>query len=297
MRMVLASFVLLLSVFANAKEGGNGGVSVVCRNDKGGITKAELLDTFELRNMHGLTEATFISEEEALEYVLARLDRNRNYKDTFLTHYKRIKQKTVFLEEGVAIDPTEDAFPILRNKKCKFEQLAVYTEHGKLLVDSEIYKHLNLINQVALTVHEVIFYIDRVVNKATSSSQSRTFTAHLLAKENEVEALDTFLKTFFRSPLPRDYQLSEYSNMYQECKVSIAKQDYNSFRITYGSKCRLAGESYIFDKYNFKRRTWTSDETNIYVQQDDSSDLVLWVCSESNIPNPPCEWFLHKPEW
>lgn len=239
-----------------SKGGGNGGVSVVCRNNQGNILKAELLDTFEMRNMYGLTQKTFSSEAEALKHVLDRLNINKNYKNLFEEHYKRISSNTIILEEGVQISPTEDAFPILKDKNCEFEQLAVYTEDDLLLVDPEIYKSLNGLNRIALKVHETVYFLSRMMKNDESSKISRKITSHLISKEFRSDNLQKLLNRYVKEKV-----ILPETGVYKtdRCQAMVEVKGPHSVSVTFSDLgyCSFDEGQYDFN-YDFKSNRWES---------------------------------------
>lgn len=165
---------LALPVLAQGSGVGNGGYSVVCRNPTTKqITSAELLDIFEGRNLHYLEYSNnpVLKSEDFINFSLNYLETvNKNFRDAVSDEVKKLEAKIIYIPENLVLEPTNDAFPTLGRKDCKFEQLATYTDDNKLYVSKEIYSALDELNKAALRLHEAIYIIARKADQKDSKA-------------------------------------------------------------------------------------------------------------------------------
>jgi|GEM_PF-1424848 len=191
MKKLLTALLVVLStlVFANDK-GGNGGVSVVCRDANESITSAETLDIYEGRERYQkIYAATPLDIDVLIQLAQLKLVKHVNYLDKLQKEISQVKANIVFIKEGNEVLPTDDAFPVIAKKGCKFEQLANYTEDGEVLISQEIYDELDNLNKASLYLHEAIYAIRRTIGD-TNSQRSRKLTAELLAINSNQDLID-----------------------------------------------------------------------------------------------------------
>ena len=181
---------------------GNGGFAHVCRDNRGRITSARLLDLWETNTLypHSSNEPVETQVETALK-KLKSFSPNAYRVVNF--RYQAIKNAIV--KTPRALSMTEDAFPPYEPARgCKYEQVArfepVLTETGTsgLRINSEIYDSPRFSNsdRAALFIHEAVYLVDRLRNQATNSQRARTLTAHLMSQSpvpNAVRMLFLYL--------------------------------------------------------------------------------------------------------
>jgi hypothetical protein len=126
----------LMSPAAHAGEReGHGGVSIVCRKVDGSIKSVELLDVFEDNNQYNLSiTVSTLPVDDLIEQAQTRLASRTDLLDEFQTELANVQAHIQFLKQGVSLNPTDDAFPVIAKKGCRYEQLAVYTQNGQVLV-------------------------------------------------------------------------------------------------------------------------------------------------------------------
>ncbi|MDX9731714.1 MAG: hypothetical protein RBT63_08085, partial [Bdellovibrionales bacterium] len=181
-------FPCLIGSFANAwTYKGNGGYAVVCRNQDGSISKAELLDFYEGRILRGLSvelgEPT-ASLEQKVEIMLQRLEqvspfRAQTYRLQFATFFK----ETRFLKD-VQLADIGDAIPIAIPKNCGAEPVVNQREpefplDPRYVIDEEIWDELAQDDRAGLIVHELVY---RELKQETSLN-TRYITSLLGARE------------------------------------------------------------------------------------------------------------------
>lgn len=203
-RNTILAALLALSFSAIAGDKGNGGYSVVCRNDDGTIATAELLDIYEGRLIHNLKYANnSLNLAALLSQTQFKVRTERAFSDKFIREIRNINSNLVFIPEGNELELTEDALPSIKKKNCQFEQLANYTENGEIIVSQEIYDQLDTLNKAALVVHEAVYAIRRKALGESTSVSSRKLTAFLMAERlnhSEQVELDHLIQGSLQRP-------------------------------------------------------------------------------------------------
>lgn len=200
----ILTVLMALSFSAFAGDKGNGGYSVVCRNDDGTIASAELLDIYEGRIIYNLQYTNnSLNPAALLSKAQYKVRTERAFADKFMREIKDINSNLIFIPAGNELELTEDALPSIKKKDCQFEQLANYTNNGEIIVSQEIYDHLDNLNRAALVVHEAVYAIRRKALGENTSDLSRKLTAYIMAeklKYNEQIELDRMIKGSLQRP-------------------------------------------------------------------------------------------------
>ncbi len=196
----LSIFLIMMSSLVYAGDKGNGGYSIVCRDNEGPITSAELLDIYEGRILY---KKSFVVDQNSVEdLVNVALERVKGWGEFYSILQKEIhlvEKNMILIPEGNELEPTDDAFPPIKKKGCKFEQLANYTNSGEVLVSQEIFDHLDNVNKAAMFIHEAIYSIRRKILGDTTSQASRKFTAQLMAQNFDQTQIERMVSdTFYR---------------------------------------------------------------------------------------------------
>lgn len=173
---------MTLTVSSYAYSGGvdgGGGKSVVCRDNQGKITSAELLDLYEGRIQYSYTQR--ISQDpidKQVEDIVDRLaaGRGSSFKSFLMSYARFVSNAKVILPDGTGLEPVDDANNVIVPKNCKIEQLANFTNQNQILVNGEIYNSLDDANKAALVVHEALYKIFRMYG-ATNSVRARKSVA------------------------------------------------------------------------------------------------------------------------
>lgn len=249
---------------ASAGDKGNGGYSIVCRDDAGTITSAELLDIYEGRIIYKKSyEVNQSSVEELVNFGLSRIEYWGSFNSKVQKQIDLIEKNMIMIPEGNELEPTDDAFPPIKKKGCKFEQLANYTNSGEVLVSQEIFDHLDNVNKAAMFIHEAIYAIRRKTAGDTTSQISRKFTANLLAKEtdkelNEKLIADTFYRVNNTKPCGLEGSLEDRM---EDCSyfkqstagMSLVMRDSNKFEIWMDRQAKVLWSDRIPQMMDFKR--------------------------------------------
>jgi hypothetical protein len=182
---------ILMSATAFAGDKGNGGFSVVCRDNAGAITSAEILDIYEGRILYKRTYPT--DQKTVPELIKGAIEKLQDYSyfsGKLRKEILSIEKNTVFIPEGNELESTDDAFPPIKKTGCKFEQLANYTNAGEVLISQEIFDKLDNLNKAALILHEAIYSIRRKSVGDTTSQTTRRLVAQLLATNSDEAVID-----------------------------------------------------------------------------------------------------------
>lgn len=203
-------------------EAGNGGVSVVCRDVNKRIIKAELLDIFEGRELYNLK---FGNQNLNLETIVGLVQLKLiKYPDSLVKMQEEldlIEKKIVFIREGIELNPTNDAFPVISLKGCGFEQVANYTKDGDLFISKEIYDSFDVHHKAALYVHEAVYAMRRKLGDK-DSRLSRQITAHLMATNGDMKVIEKLVSKPINTSPPSNRNMW----MKRECgtKGSVAQR-------------------------------------------------------------------------
>lgn len=201
-------FVLtFLSSVAQAKEGGsvgNGGGAWVCRNSNSNPQWVRTVDLFEAENEFGLTitrNDQLPSDMQLKQIRTAVKIVNAQFETALGFALKRLKtshQMVVDVELNITDDslfrikPAKKTCP---NGTINYEQLANFTEYGKILIDRELFQKLSNTEQTALWLHEAIYLLERERKKATNSVATRKLVGYLMSNtpaEDYQELLDGY---------------------------------------------------------------------------------------------------------
>lgn len=174
-----------------------GDTSLVCRNAKGEIETAEILDFYEARNRYSLGLASSTGSV-AEDYLTAdnRLRAMQQSAGTPVTISQQDAQKMVDLFLGLArFTGPGEKLPFLNDvgtqllfpEGCSLEQLAIYHDdpslHDYIEVDSKIWEKLDSLNRAGLIFHEFVYLRLRIFNPydQKTSELSRAYVAQAFA--------------------------------------------------------------------------------------------------------------------
>lgn len=287
---------------------GNGGVGVVCRNTRGQITKATLLDIFEGENLYGQTYAdNGLDLETRLEVIETRMIRNVPFLEDFKNQVSQVKSILVFLPSGIGLEPTNDAFPIINQRGCRFEQVANYDDaENRLYIDQEIFNALDSVNRAALYVHEAVYAMARKNVGDSSSVRSRKLTAYLVARTQFGDVIETLMAQVAKRqdpppppPLPvrplafRNIQEGHYrTDASGLCPFRISKNDMTGeMWLTWeGQNCSVAGNVITLRCSGWSCRGDRGQRNNEYwTGTCGGKSTVGWLFSYEVIPMGPGE--------
>jgi hypothetical protein len=175
--------------FAGGEVSG-GGNAVICRDSADKIISAELLDLFEGRIVHHLnypsSDLPALQQAQAAAKIIDQAwDFNRPDNDGGRDYLQRavvdIEKLIQFLPRDIGLEVIDDSKHLVLPKNCKVTQIARYEPNNTILVDSELWDHLNSQNKGALLLHEALYYYLRILGESTSQRTRRT-VAHAFAR-------------------------------------------------------------------------------------------------------------------
>jgi len=231
-QIMIILLVLYSMSFAHAgTETGNGGITMVCRNPNKKIRKVTLLDTFEGRERYLYKMVTSkapieVQVEKALKLFADANDSFDPEMSKRLTaELKQIESNLKFISKKVILLPTNDAFPVLLEKGCQYEQMANYTSEGTILVDANLYNPLPLTEKAAFRLHEAIYALARSHGGAKSSTDSRQLVAYLFSEAPDNKWIAGFAHKIFRKPSV-DFLASIAGSVYKNLYTSTVDDSY-----------------------------------------------------------------------
>lgn len=197
MKLLILLVFLIPSAFAwrgGGKDGGNGGIVIVCRDRvTGTITQAQLLDLYEGNLLFTRNYETSLDHQSLIDRALERLSRYPQLKKLLLNELALVTKDIVMIPKGNVLVLTEDAFPSVKPAECDFEQVAHYTSDGMLLISFEIFEKLNEVSRAALYLHEALYSLNRKMGE-TSSQRTRRVIAQLVADTVDFVVLDRYVE-------------------------------------------------------------------------------------------------------
>lgn len=214
--LVMTLIGLSAQAFQHGGVGDGGGQAIVCRNDNGEVTSAELLDLFEAEFYFLLklkpeaksrpymdiardyasvldkaipsafptsqwknTSGTF--SQSGYDVNIGMLFAHSNNYQSISDQVHRIDSEKLLIPGDAKIPPVGDSDPrILPSKKnCSIEQLAVYTDGNRQVRFIEsIWNKLNNVNRAALLIHEALYRSVREMGDK-NSDRTRKMVAHI----------------------------------------------------------------------------------------------------------------------
>lgn len=179
----LLIFVLASPALAGTKDGG-GGRSVVCRNPDGSVKSASLLDLYEATTLYGLKPAVALgSIRDVLKDIGTTVEtatQGSHSANISASSLDITYRKFNFLPLGTAIQLVDDSHDVLVPNGCAVEQLALYKEENLILVNSDIWSKLPMIDQAALVLHENVYRLMRDEG-ATDSIEARWIVGQMIS--------------------------------------------------------------------------------------------------------------------
>ncbi|MBS1962887.1 MAG: hypothetical protein JST04_11770 [Bdellovibrionales bacterium] len=189
--LTFVSISIFLAAFAGPRdvraEGGqtHGGGAIVCRSPNGAITRAEVLDVFEARELYGLNPVAVTDVDATRTAMLGSLRSRYLGKSLYPAYLEQtlamLHPRFKLLNPGVRLEVIPDAFPKINIRGCEIEQLASFNDDGVILLDREIMGALDPLNRLAIELHESAYLLDRKWRKATNSVFARKLVGFLLA--------------------------------------------------------------------------------------------------------------------
>ncbi len=180
---------------------GGGGKGVLCKNN--GQESLETLDLYEGRLMYDLTYEKYLDRKDYKDLVLDLMTKHLNSKfvsgmndeqyknilNDFL--FKKNKLKLKFLNSGKHLKSTQDSADALMDKNCQLVQIAMFYDESVILIDSDLWNKLSVLDQAALIAHEMFYYHMRAKGE-TNSVSSRKLIAYMFSDQGIRPKLEGF---------------------------------------------------------------------------------------------------------
>jgi hypothetical protein len=241
MKLYLAFFLLLLmNSIANAGgEVGNGGEVVACRDSKGALKSAELLDSFEGRVLHEMSVdlgASPLSVDQKLQIYFQRIGaKNPTRADLYRKWAGTFFSGVTWVTESLPATPDVD--PIIFPAGCGIEQIAIqknnrgdssYDSGPIVRINKPLWQALSADQQTVLIMHEIIYH--EALSDETKSAEPIRYLNQLYFS-NKISSLsyDELAKTLLKTDLYEfDFQgiRVQVYDFYPEHLVAAADQDY-----------------------------------------------------------------------
>ncbi len=217
---LLPLLLLVTSIsYAGGMEGG-GAKGVVCRDIKGAIKSAELLDLWEARVIYKREvkhPEESLSEQvsqaiEALKYSIdsgSMTFNGKYYSPSEYVAYSLRATADLFLNQGPSVErlhsvvlaDVPDSFEAAMPQDCKIEQIINFMDsstHPLILVNQDIVDKMDITNQAALIAHEAYYALLRSYSHETNSIRTRRAIGFVFAGNNfisigSIEATDVFI--------------------------------------------------------------------------------------------------------
>lgn len=165
---------------------GGGGKGVRCAG-----RGTETLDIYEARAIYGLRlEQLSNNEEEAFHIAIKRMALHFWNPDTIpLDLYAHdlqwfIKEKFLskirFLRPGQKLKPVNDAYEPIQEAGCETVQVALMYDESIILIDQDYWDEMDVLNRIALLMHEIIYFHFRLEG-AKDSISTRKLVGYLFS--------------------------------------------------------------------------------------------------------------------
>lgn len=250
----LLALLMLFSLSAFAKEGGNGGDVIVCRDGNGDIKTIELLDYYEARQMRkfpvleypGLTDEQFINaigdkindmddalgifdKKEALELLTAIR--------TFIKTGQSTATGILFTNE--ILTDISDSEELFIPRGCFVEQIAIwqfpsFPEDPRFIIQADLLKKLSDRDIRGLVLHEMIYkflFIRMEVEELKDSYSARYLHEKIMSRKIEEYTFADYFQflrgMYLRQGTAYGKAFIRKGNFYLEMYQSIAQTDGN----------------------------------------------------------------------
>lgn len=268
--IVLGATLSFASVFtASGAPVLHGANAVVCRGGNGIVSRAEVLDLYEAREVYGLRVPPIQDVVVARTTLLANL----HHRFVGISAYPYFLETTIaslhshfqVLPHGSHLPLLPDHYPPIPVAGCRIEQLASFDDTGAIQLDGDILAALDGTNRLALELHETVDYLDRKWAHTTDSVFARHLVGLLLA-DNWGTPLDVAVKSYaLNVPSPGSYLTGIGS-----CTLQLAIGIDGSIQLTPDAICQTtidwtafseSGSAILFPSGNVGEWTWTDHQS------------------------------------
>jgi len=193
--LLVGAIAFLTANLAIAGGFSDGGANaIVCVDSQQNISKVELLDLFEARNLRNQTP---LPDERHYSVIADEL--SHNISRGFLPNpislgvlTRQLDAKKHILLPGVRLKPISDSDHFIQppSPNCEIKQVAIYrVQTDKLYVVGDFWEKMDSVNKAALLVHEALYYETRFYGE-TNSDRTRIAIGHAVGGANFTPAND-----------------------------------------------------------------------------------------------------------
>lgn len=262
---------------------GNGGQSVVCREESKGVVRAEAFDLFEGRALFGYEARTpeKLSAVEVAKFYAKKVDlslgiANQSQK-TVEGKVDFIEKNIRFLPPGVGLKPTGDAKEFVLPKDCELVQTVNFRDSLQIFVDSDIWKLLPETSKAALYLHEAIYWQFREMGLEQDSRRTRKAVSYLFSG-GELQPRSQF----FASPqFPIQYCKTATPNATGDFNTKFFAYRHHNLEIL--QFLQVGGYGLLGRTIVMREKTSSSTGPVIYSSQSDFDEIGAWLNSQPDV--------------
>lgn len=252
-----AGALLLLTQPAFAGTGSSGGgASILCKNS------VELYDLYEAKIRKNYNYSVAQSYKDTEKLVSDTLAKIPSYsQQTFLKKiYSDIKSRIQMLPTGVLINAPSDLgnqVGIVVPSGCSLQATGYFESNGTLLVSSDLYGKMDVLNQAAFLLHETIYYAARITSNAQDSYTTRFLTSTLF-DDNETNFAPIANSVLFKNPAKKTLNIASIK------KIDLSKLKFKS--------------NYNFAKYSMMFfQCYDSELESVFFRRFDAIDYITEI--------------------
>lgn len=302
---------------------GGGGKVVVCHSAQQSSASVELLDLWESRVLYnGLVSQDLAHADVStgVKLVISKLKNSFPFNGTmsnqtgplcasqdcveyFLNQISQLfltSDPTVIRLRGVKLALTNDSYEIALPRSCEIQQVINYQPGGRIYIDQDLYEKLDVLNQIALIVHESYYDMLREFAAEQSSVRTRRAVGYAMSMKDFPFTPSKIPKKFLECTSEKidgvrtQTSLSFYPSYNQNGQKSGVTMFVNQFGATPligigSSEFQLLGNSFDFI---LNRKCNGSGQIMVHGTdwfkgpvEFDKTLLVNWIC-ENGVPTP-----------
>jgi hypothetical protein len=196
----------MLIIQRGGDQVGNGGKSVVCRDQTGSIESIEILDFYEGRELYGrVPRFQSPNPKEAIPAALLplkeldpdRYGRYQNYLSDFFSNTKFISSPLMITNDSEEI--------IAPPEGCEIEQLIIqisprFPQDRRYNINRELWEALDAQNRIGIILHEIIYY-EALAQSHRNSVSPRYLTSLIASGELSTLTTEQYHHLMFQAQL------------------------------------------------------------------------------------------------
>lgn len=192
----LSLLILSFSAFAQGDRlgghDGGGGKGLICYDEKGNITSAELLDFFEGRTLEGLNIGDYPGDYKSIYNEVIKKSATQDILKT-MSEGAKLAGGFKFLPKGIRLNSIDDSSEIFIPSNCKLEQVANFQGLSRIFIVKDFWDLLSETHKAGLLMHEFVWYLEREAG-AKISSRARRTVARFFASDFNFEPYEIPLR-------------------------------------------------------------------------------------------------------